>query len=94
MIETADQLSEIEVLKQQLEQSKSEIIFLKYQLEDLRRKIFGAKSERYISNIHSSQLSLLDVAAEEVQVVSTTTVEKHERTSVSKKKSPDSQFLS
>ncbi len=71
MIETTDLLLENQVLK-------NKVSNLEFQLDELRRLIFGAKSERYISNIHPSQLSLLDVTAGE-QVPPTVTVEKHER---------------
>jgi transposase len=81
MMETQDLLLENQLLK-------SKISNLQFQLDELKRLIFGAKSERYISNIHPSQLSLLDVAAQESEVASTTTVEKHERASVIKKNHP------
>ncbi len=92
MIETQDLLLENQLLKDELqqikEQSQSKISHLQFQIDELRRLIFGAKSERYISNIHPSQLSLLDVAAEQTQTPATTTIEKHERTAVSKKNHP------
>jgi len=87
-METQDLLLENQLLKEELEQSQSKISHLQFQLDELKRLIFGAKSERYISNIHPSQLSLLDVDAEQTQVVPTTTVEKYERTAVSKKNHP------
>ncbi len=83
MIETPDLLLENQLLKEELkqviEQSQSKISHLQFQLDELKRLIFGAKSERFISNIHPSQLSLLDVAAQENEVATTTTVEKHDR---------------
>ena len=80
MIETENLLLENELLKQKLDHSQSEIAFLKYQLEDLRRKIFGIKSERYVSLNASGQLSLLDIPVEEsTPPVQTVKVEEHER---------------
>ena len=80
MIETANLLLENELLKKENEQIKSQVAFLKYQLEDLRRKIFGIKSERYVSLNTSGQLSLLDVPVEEsTPPVQTVKVEEHER---------------
>ena len=88
MIEIQDLLLENRLLKEELEQSQSKISHLQFQLDELKRLIFGAKSERYISNIHPSQLSLLDVAAQESEVAPTITVEKHERTPIAKKNHP------
>jgi len=80
MIETQDLLLENQLLKNELQQSQSKISHLQFQLDELKRLIFGAKSERYISNIHPSQLSLLDVATEESEMdASTITIQKHER---------------
>ena len=78
MIETPDLILENRSLKEELHQSKLKNSHLQFQIDELRRLIFGAKSERYISNIHPSQLSLLDVTPAE-QEPSTVTVEKHER---------------
>jgi len=85
MIETPDLLLENRLLKEELNQSKSKISHLQFQLDELKRLIFGAKSERYISNIHPSQLSLLDVAAQENEASSTSIIEKHERKQSDKK---------
>lgn len=85
-------LLENELLKQELhqvkEKSQSEIAFLKYQLEDLRRKIFGVKSERYISYSESGQLSLLDVPFEEPAPLQTVKVDEHERELKKEKQKP------
>ena len=80
VIETANLLLENELLKKENEQIKSQVAFLKYQLEDLRRKIFGIKSERYVSLNASGQLSLLDVPFESpAPQAQTIKVEEHER---------------
>ena len=80
MIEIPDLLLENRLLKEELNQSKSKISHLQFQLDELKRLIFVAKSERYISNIHPSQLSLLDVTAQDTEMdASIITIEKHER---------------
>lgn len=53
----------IEEYKKLLQQSQ-DIEFLKQQLFDLKRMIFGAKSERYVGE-HNSQLSLFDTVSDE-----------------------------
>ena len=62
MIETQDLLLENQFLKQELQQVKeksdSEIAYLNFQLEELKRMIFGAKSERFVSHIILRQLSI------------------------------------
>ena len=88
MIETKDLLLENQLLKDELQQSQAKISHLQFQLDELRRLIFGAKSERFISNIHPSQLSLLDIATDEKEVANVITVEKHERKQNNKKNHP------
>lgn len=89
MIETKDILKENELLKKENEAIKSQVAFLKYQLEDLRRKIFGVKSERYVSYSESGQLSLLDVPMEEsASPVQAVKVDGHERQPKKEKQKP------
>lgn len=89
MIETPDLLLENRLLKEELkqviEQSQSKISHLQFQLDELKRLIFGSKSERYISNVHPSQLSLLDVPQSEGEQINSITIEQHERKSIDKK---------
>ena len=47
--------SEINLLKQR---SESEIAYLKFQLDQLKRQVFGIKSERFISMMNAGQLAL------------------------------------
>lgn len=79
VMETKDILQENELLKKENEAIKSQVALLKYQIEDLRRKIFGVKSERYVSLIESGQLSLLDVPESPAVEVKPITVGAHER---------------
>lgn len=48
----------ITISQKEYEQLKSDNLYLRYQLEDLRRMIYGSKSERYVAE--DSQLSLFD----------------------------------
>lgn len=48
------------VSKQEYEKLLSENQYLKQQLEELKRLIFGSKSERFISEINNNQLSLFE----------------------------------
>lgn len=70
---------------------KSELDLLKSELTQLKRMIFGSKSERFIGNENPSQLSLLDVApnAEEVRKVP---VPAHSRTKKESKKPSRNSF--
>src|SRR5438105_2511672 len=100
MIETADLLLENKILQGKLAQSESEITllkaksesqiaFLKHQLEELRKMIFGAKSERFISAIIPQQLSL-PIEKEETKIITseeTITIESHDRKKKNKKES-------
>ena len=58
MIETADLLLENKNLQDQLIQSQSKIDFLQYQLDQLKRQVFGVKSERFLSMLDAGQLAL------------------------------------
>ena len=52
---------------------------LKNELAQLRRMIFGAKSERFVPAVHPSQLNLLEEPATEIQKEETVLVDRHER---------------
>ncbi|NJO92894.1 MAG: IS66 family transposase [Chloroflexia bacterium] len=45
-------------LQKENEQLKGDILYLRHEMDKLRRMIFGSKSERFISSEHPSQLSL------------------------------------
>lgn len=95
MIETQDLLLENQILKQELQQvrekSESEIAYLKFQLGELKRMIFGAKSERFVSHVIPEQLSIplekIEVKAVEQEMI---TIEAHDR---KKKKKEETQPL-
>lgn len=85
MIETPDLLLENQILKQELQQvkekSESEIAYLKFQLDQLKRQVFGVKSERFISMLNAGQLAL-PIENENPPVMDkeeTITVEAHDR---------------
>jgi len=61
-----------------LESNLSKLAFLEAELAQLKRMIFGSKSERFVGDQNSSQLSLLDVAPKE-QEQKKVTVPSHER---------------
>lgn len=91
MIETVDLLLENQILKQELQQvkerSESEIAFLKYQLGQLKRQIFGEKSERFLSMLDAGQLAL-PIEDENPQVMEkeeTITIDAHDRKKKKKK---------
>lgn len=89
MIETLDKLSKEEIVSELihtknhfqnlLEEKESRITKLEFELGQLRRMIFGAKSERFVSAAHPSQLNLLEEPAAEVARQETIIVDKHER---------------
>ena len=54
----------ITILEQELEQLKSENAWLKYKLEDLKRRIFGVKSERFIPQ-DTNQPTLFELPEEQ-----------------------------
>ncbi len=87
MIETQDLLLKNKNLQNQLDQSQSEIAYLKYQLDQLKRQVFGVKSERFISMQEAGQLAL--PIENEVPVViekeETITIEAHDRKKKRKK---------
>lgn len=88
MIETQDLLLENKNLQDKLIQSQSEIAYLKYQLDQLKRQVFGVKSERYISMLNAGQL-VLPIEDENPPVIEeeedTITVEAHDRKKNKKK---------
>ena len=92
MKQTQDLLLENQSLKEELNQvkqkSESEIAFLKYQLDELRRVVFGSKSERFVSNVSEDQLSLpIEIeTTTELTLEEVITIEAHERTKNKKKK--------
>ena len=61
---------------------------LKFQLDNLKRMIFGAKSERYISNTSPNQLSLFGQIEEVQQEPATTHVPAHDRKKGKRKEKP------
>lgn len=91
MIETADLLLENQFLKQELDRlkvkSESQIAYLNYQLSELRRLIFGARSERFIPAAIPGQLPLL-IEQEETKTAAPEaiiTVDAHDRKKKAKK---------
>ena len=88
MIETQDLLLENKNLQNKLIQSQSEIAYLKYQLDQLKRQVFGVKRERYISMLDAGQL-VLPIEDENPPVIEeeedTITVEAHDRKKNKKK---------
>lgn len=81
MIKTADLLLENKTLQEKLLQSESEIFYLKYQLDQLKRQVFGVKSERFLSMLNAGQLAL-QIENENPPVIAkqaTITVEAHDR---------------
>ena len=89
MIETQDLLLENINLQDKLIQSQSEIVYLKYQLDQLKRQVFGVKSERFISMLEAGQLAL-PIEGENPPIVEkeeTVTVDAHDRKKKKKKES-------
>jgi transposase len=77
---TSDQfLSLLEEKNKSLEEKESRITKLEFELGQLRRMIFGAKSERFVPASHPSQLNLLEEPASEIAQPETIIVDKHER---------------
>ncbi|MCL4483222.1 MAG: transposase, partial [Bacteroidetes bacterium] len=60
---TKAEYEELISFKAELVSFKSEVTLLKYQLAELKRLVFGAKSERFIAPI-PGQLSLFDLPQE------------------------------
>jgi transposase len=48
----------LQLLQKENDQLKADNLYLKHELEKLKRMLFGSKSERFISDLQSSQLSL------------------------------------
>jgi transposase len=81
MLETRDLFTENQILKEELQQARNKVTSLQFQIDELRRLIFGSKSERFISSVHPSQLSLLEIPRQDQQPAAPTiTINKHERT--------------
>lgn len=79
--ETQDLLLENKNLLEKLIQSQSKIDFLQYQLDQLKRQVFGVKSERFLSLLNAGQLALPieNAAPTVIEKVETITIEEHER---------------
>lgn len=92
MIETSDLLLENQILKQELlqvkEKSESEIAYLKFQLDQLKRQIFGVKSERFLSTLAEAGQLALPIENENPPVIEkeeTISIEAHDRKKKKKK---------
>jgi len=62
-----------------IEQKDSRLAQVEFELAQLKRIIFGAKSERFIPSTHPSQLNLLEEPASAVIEQETIIVDRHER---------------
>ena len=60
-----------------IEKQASRIAYLEFELEQLKRALFGSKSERFISNAGDGQLNLFTNEPQEETPVETTTVASH-----------------
>lgn len=92
MIETSDLLLENQILKQELlqvkEKSESEIAYLKFQLDQLKRQIFGVKSERFLSTLAEAGQLALPIENENPPLIEkeeTISIEAHDRKKKKKK---------
>lgn len=85
MIESLDKASKEEVVaelittKSILEDKESRLAKVEFELAQLKRMIFGAKSERFVPASHPSQLNLLEEPAVESGEIETIIVDRHER---------------
>ncbi len=88
MIETADLLLENKNLQDQLIQSQSKINYLQFQLDQLKRQVFGVKSERFLSMLNAGQLALPieEENPSEIEKEETFPVEAHDRKKNKQKK--------
>ena len=77
----------ISVTKKEFEELKSENASLKHQLAELRRLIFGAKSERFIAQ-DPAQSTLFDLPEEQNVETKTETITYERRKSQEEKKQP------
>jgi transposase len=89
--ETLQTRSKEEII-QAYEELESDHLKVKHELAQLRRMLFGAKSERFVPTAHPSQLNLLEAPATEVTEQETIIVDKHERRK-KKEKHPVRQLL-
>ena len=71
--------SELISTKNILDEKESRITKLEFELNQLRRMIFGAKSERFVPSAHPSQLNLLEEPATETQKEETVLIDRHTR---------------
>lgn len=62
-----------------LEQKESRLEQVEFELAQLKRMIFGAKSERFVPVVHPSQLNLLEEPATESATEESIIIDKHER---------------
>ena len=84
-------MSELEEVKRINDQQAQRILELEFQLKELKRLIFGAKSEKRKSDpAHPNQLSLFDLPneTEDVEVPSHVEVPAHKRKQTKEKKKP------
>ncbi|MBK7410722.1 MAG: transposase [Saprospirales bacterium] len=67
---------------------EAQVESLKFQLEQMKRMIFGAKSERYIAEVAEEQLSLFDVPSASSSQEEKVRVPAHDRKKTKTKKHP------
>jgi transposase len=75
-----------------IEERESRLAQVEFELAQLKRMIFGAKSERFVPAAHPSQLNLLEEPATETSIEESVIVDKHERKK-KKEKHPVRQLL-
>ena len=54
----SEALSLLQKKEAEINQLQADNLYLKHELDKLKRMLFGAKSERFLSDIHPDQLSL------------------------------------
>ena len=70
------------------EATSEKIADLQFQLSELKRLIFGAKSERYVPDIPDEQLSLFEQEKKEIEEKYIEEVAAHQRVRVKEKQKP------